>query len=192
MQIGPSPLPRSLCAWRESPTPVLATSGPDLLHSRQESRAASVLPHRPGGLRDWRRGRRKARSSWSAKLRTGLSGQPQPTRAPATIGADARSAVACGTLSSRRCCTLLLYGPLILWDQDFDIWPLNWGGATGTRTPDFLHAMQRQDLRRSMYELVASLMRAHESTLMPTGCGTSLLYSSQPLPLELPDRHQAA
>ena len=52
--------------------------------------------------------------------------------------------------------------------------------------------MQRQDLHRSMYTQVAGLMRAHESTLMPTGCGTPLLYSSRPPPLELTGRHRMA
>src|ERR1022692_4868182 len=58
-------------------------------------------------------------------------------------------------------------------------------GATGIRTPDFLHAMQRQDLHRSMYAQLASLMRAHESAPMSTGCGTPQLYGPQLLPLPL-------
>ena len=61
-----------------------------------------------------------------------------------------------------------------------ETWPR---GATGTRTPDFLHAMQRQDLHRSVHAQVAGPTRAHESTIMPTGCGTPLLYGPRSLPL---------
>ena len=41
-----------------------------------------------------------------------------------------------------RCCILLLYKARELGAQDFEFIYLTWGGATGIRTPDLLHAMQ--------------------------------------------------
>jgi hypothetical protein len=45
-----------------------------------------------------------------------------------------------------RCCILLLYKAREPWPQDFEFIYLTWGGATGIRTPDLLHAMNHSGI----------------------------------------------
>jgi hypothetical protein len=51
-------------------------------------------------------------------------------------------------------------------------------GATGIRTPDLLHAIQRQDIHHRPYPQVTVPGRPHESPGIQAGCGTFLLYRS--------------
>jgi hypothetical protein len=88
-----------------------------------------------------------------------------------------------------RCCILLLYKAREPWAQDFEFICLNWGGATGIRTPDLLHAISRQHVhpRPSMQVTVPG--RAHESSGIRAGCGTFLLYRAEPAPFAHSGRH---
>ena len=52
----------------------------------------------------------------------------------------------------------------------------------GIRTPDLLHAIQRQHVHRSVSAQVTVPGRAWESARMRTCCGTFLLYKSRSLP----------
>ena len=84
-----------------------------------------------------------------------------------------------------RCCTLLLYKISELWAQDFEFTCLNWGGAKGIRTPDLLHAISRQHVRRSTSVQVTVPGSARPSRQVRTGCGTFLLYRPA-CPVRLP------
>jgi hypothetical protein len=55
------------------------------------------------------------------------------------------------------------------------------GGATGIRTPDLLHAISRQPVRRGPSPQASVQVRAPEFASVHAGCGTSALYSAQDL-----------
>ena len=59
---------------------------------------------------------------------------------------------------------------------------LNCGGAMGIRTPDLLHAIQRQPVHRSPSAQVTVPASTQQSTGIQTRCGTSLLYGPMPPP----------
>ena len=57
---------------------------------------------------------------------------------------------------------------------------LTWSGAMGIRTPDLLHAIQRQPVHRSPSAQVTVPASTQQSTGIQTRCGTSLLYGPMP------------
>jgi len=75
-----------------------------------------------------------------------------------------------------RCCILLLYQACELWAQDFEFICLTWGGATGIRTPDLLHAISRQHVHRRTSAQVTVPGSTRPSRQVHTGCGTFPLY----------------
>jgi hypothetical protein len=146
---------------------------PDLLRRRQES---------PGERRHTppvqvANGCRKERPSWS-----GAPSSPwhvaSAGHAAAPPGAGARSGLANRDTILLRCCILLLYKARELGDQDFEFISLTWGGATGIRTPDLLHAISRQHVHPCLSSQVTVPERAHQSGQVRTGCCTFALYRS--------------
>src|ERR1039457_95696 len=85
-----------------------------------------------------------------------------------------------GTSRRCRCGTLLLYQAPELWGSGFRIMSLTWSGAMGIRTPDLLHAIQRQPVHRSPSAQVTVPASTQQSTGIQTRCGTSLLYGPIP------------
>src|ERR1017187_209018 len=85
-----------------------------------------------------------------------------------------------GTSRRCRCGTLLLYQAPELWGSRFRIISLTCGGAMGIRTPDLLHAIQRQPVHRSPSAQVTVPASTQQSTGIQTRCGTSLLYDPMP------------
>ena len=81
-----------------------------------------------------------------------------------------------------RCCILLLYKARERWAQDFEFICLNWGGATGIRTPDLLHAISRQYVHWRPSPQVTVLEHPLRFASVPAGCGTSMLYRSRNSP----------
>jgi hypothetical protein len=66
------------------------------------------------------------------------------------------------------------------------VMPLTWGGATGIRTPDLLHAISRHHVHRSASPQVTVPERTHRSIQIRAGCGTFLLYSFHLRPIRMP------
>ena len=65
---------------------------------------------------------------------------------------------------------------------------LTCGGAMGIRTPDLLHAIQRQPVHSSPSPQVTVPEGAPESACVQACCGTFLLYDPMSLPRELSAR----
>jgi hypothetical protein len=76
-----------------------------------------------------------------------------------------------------RCCILLLYKALERLAQDFEFIYLTWGGATGIRTPDLLHAMQVRPVAgcgwKWLYQQLQSPHVAGYGPLLPPACSPS-------------------
>jgi hypothetical protein len=93
------------------------------------------------------RRQRKCQREWkgtfflvrSPRVRLGVRLQRAVPAAPPGAGASPR--LVDRHIVLLRCCILLHQG-LELRAQDFEFISLTWGGATGIRTPDLLHAMQ--------------------------------------------------
>jgi hypothetical protein len=118
------------------------------------------------------------RCAWPGTLGGYLGLGRQPARRPPCIRTDSRSELACDAFRCGCCCTLLLYEPLELCDQIFDLWSLTWGGAMGIRTPDLLHAMQWQHVHGSASVQVTVSGGPHQSPGIQAGCCTFVLYRS--------------
>jgi hypothetical protein len=123
----------------------------------------------------------RASFAWSGELCGYLRLRPQPARPPpssaGTPDPNWRAMV-----SLRR----LLYfaavpGPETL-GSGVRIMLLSWGGAMGIRTPDLLHAIQRQHVHRSPSVQVTVSGRPHESSGIQAGCCTFVLYRPEPPP----------
>jgi hypothetical protein len=92
------------------------------------------------------------------------------------IGSGALSELAYETSRRCRCGTLLLYRAPGLRGSGFRIMDLNCGGAMGIRTPDLLHAIQRQPVHPCVSAQVTVLPRPLRSARVQACCGTFLLY----------------
>jgi hypothetical protein len=102
--------------------------------------------------------------------------RPQQAMPAALLEGGAISEVENGIPHCCRCGTLLLYQTPELWGSGFRIISFNCGGAMGIRTPDLLHAIQRQPVHRSPSAQVTVPASTQQSTGIQTRCGTSLLY----------------
>ena len=100
--------------------------------------------------------------------------------ASSLIGDGAISELAYATSRRCRCGTLLLYRTPELRGSGFRITAVNCSGAMGIRTPDLLHAIQRQPVHRSPSAQVTVPASTQQSTGIQTRCGTSLLYGPMP------------
>jgi hypothetical protein len=92
------------------------------------------------------------------------------------VRAVIRSELTCEGSCRCGCCTLLLYSRQIT-GSGFRIHAVNCG-ATGIRTPDLLHAIQRQNIHRRPPVQVTVPGRPHGSPGIQAGCCTFLLYRS--------------
>ena len=120
------------------------------------------------------------RFAWPGTLCGYLGLGRQPARRPPCIRTDTRSELACDAFRRGGCCTLLLYEALEPCDQIFELWSLSWCGAMGIRTPDLLHAIQRQHVHPRLSVQVTVSGRPHESSGIQAGCCTFVLYGSGP------------
>jgi hypothetical protein len=117
------------------------------------------------------------RLAWSGSLSTYLRARAVADRLPHRPPA---SQIRTGVrrFSPRHCCTLLLYQTLEPLAQVFELLSLSWCGAMGIRTPDLLHAIQRQHVHRSPSVQVTVSGRPHQSPGIQAGCCTFVLYGS--------------
>jgi hypothetical protein len=96
---------------------------------------------------------------------------------PAALTGDgALSEWESGTSRRCRCGTLLLYQAPDLLGSGFRIMAVNCSGAMGIRTPDLLHAIQRQPVHSSPSPQVTVPESAPTSACVQACCGTFLLY----------------
>ena len=147
-------------------------SWPDPLRRRQESPAKRHHTTAPVQRSErWGRNVFLVRAFW---VRLGIRLQQVMPAIPPCAGT--RSQPTDRHIVPLRCCILLLYKARELGAQDFEFICLNWGGATGIRTPDLLHAISRQHVHRSTSVQVTVPGSARPSRQVRTGCGTFLLY----------------
>jgi hypothetical protein len=136
-----------------------------------------VPPHRHVGLR-----RRRKSLVLPGQPNLGLySAQTAAGQAAVFIRTDSRSELACDAFRCGCCCTLLLYETREPYDQIFELWSLNWCGATETRTPDLLHAMQvrRPSCQRHHRPPPADLVHRRTRECLPVaGCWLSTWLST--------------
>jgi uncharacterized protein (DUF1778 family) len=108
-----------------------------------------------------------------------LSARGAARHASSLVGGGAISELAYATSRRCRCGTLLLYQAPELRGSGFRIMSLTCG-AMGIRTPDLLHAIQRQPVHSSPSPQVTVPSRPLRSTRVRACCGTFLLYGPMP------------
>ena len=156
-------------------------SWPDPLRRRQESPAKRH--HATAPVQGSERWERNVLPGQGILGRLGIRLQQVMPAIPPCAGT--RSQPADRHIVPLRCCILLLYKAREPWPQDFEFICLTWGGAKGIRTPDLLHAINRQHIHRSPPPQVTVPERTRRSAGIQAGCGTSVLYESPLLPAGL-------
>jgi hypothetical protein len=143
-------------------------SWPDPLRRRQESPAKRHHATAPvQGSKRWERNVLPGQGTRGPSWHT-------PSASHASNSALCRDQITADRQAHRA--AALLYKARERWAQDFEFIYLTWGGATGIRTPDLLHAISRQHVHRSTSAQVTVPGSARPSRQVRTGCCTFLLY----------------